>query len=95
MKDLYAFPAVFHEAEDGISIHFPDLPGCLPCAATMEEAFLHAKEALQLHLYGMEEDKEPIPAPSRIACGSGRTRWRSFARRDAASRGRSATRQYP
>ena len=74
MKDLYAFPAVFHEAEDGISIHFPDLPGCLPCAATMEEAFLHAKEALQLHLYGMEEDKEPIPAPSRIAsvpCGKG------------------------
>ena len=58
MKDAYTFPAIFHEASDGISIHFPDLPGCLPCAQTMEEAFRNAKEALQLHLYGMEEDAE-------------------------------------
>ena len=67
MKDAYTFPAIFHEASDGISIHFPDLPGCLPCAQTMEEAFHNAKEALQLHLYGMEEDGEEIPEPSRLA----------------------------
>lgn len=74
MKDTYVFPAVFHEEDDGISIAFPDLPGCLPCANDMEEAFTHAKEALQLHLYGMEEDGEDIPAPSRtsdIACTAG------------------------
>ncbi len=67
MKDNYFFPAVFHVGEDGISIHFPDLPGCLPCADTMEMAFRHAKEALQLHLYGMEEDGETIPEPSPVA----------------------------
>ena len=67
MKDLYIFPAVFHSAEDGISITFPDLPGCLPCAQSMEEAFANAKEALQLHIFGMEEDKEDIPAPSDVA----------------------------
>lgn len=61
MKDNYAFPAIFDIAEDGISIYFPDLPGCLPCAHTIEEAFKNAKEALQLHLYGMEEDEEEIP----------------------------------
>ena len=66
MKDTYVFPAVFHVADDGISIHFPDLPGCLPCADTMEIAFRNAKEALQLHLYGMEEDGEEIPEPSRV-----------------------------
>lgn len=32
----------------------------------MEEAFQNAKEALQLHLYGMEEDGEEIPEPSRL-----------------------------
>lgn len=72
MKDNYAFPAVFDIAEDGISIFFPDLPGCLPCAHSMEEAFKNAKEALQLHLYGMEEDEEDIPAssnPADIKCG--------------------------
>lgn len=67
MKDNYAFPAVFDIAEDGISIFFPDLPGCLPCAHSMEEAFKNAKEALQLHLYGMEEDEEDIPASSNPA----------------------------
>ena len=66
MKDLYIFPAVFHSAEDGISITFPDLPGCLPCAQTMEEAFANAKEALQLHVFGMEEDGEDIPIPSQV-----------------------------
>lgn len=64
MKDNYQFPAVFKSDDDGISIFFPDLPGCLPCADNMTEAFRNAKEALQLHLYGMEKDGESIPTPS-------------------------------
>ena len=67
MKDTYVYPAVFYDDPDGIAIEFPDLPGCLPCAHTMEEAFKNAKEALQLHLYGMEEDGETIPEPSRVS----------------------------
>ena len=67
MKDSYQFPAFFHISNDGISITFPDLPGCIPCASTMEEAFKNAKEALQLHLFGMEEDEESIPEPSSIS----------------------------
>ena len=66
MKDTYIFPSVFHVAEDGVSVHFPDLPGCLTCADSMELAFSRAKEALQLHLYGMEEDGEAIPEPSCV-----------------------------
>lgn len=66
MKNYYAFPAFFYFDEDGISIEFPDLPGCLPCAATQEEAFRNAKEALGLHLYGMEQDHDPIPEPTPV-----------------------------
>lgn len=66
MKDTYIFPAVFDYAEDGISIEFPDLPGCLPCADTVEEAVKNAKEALMLHLYGMEQDNEEIPEATAI-----------------------------
>ncbi|MBP2657920.1 MAG: hypothetical protein H6Q69_952 [Firmicutes bacterium] len=65
-KEKYIFPAIFHVAEDGISIEFPDLPGCLPCADTLEEAFKNAKEALHLHLHGMEKDGDEIPAPTPI-----------------------------
>ena len=66
MKDTYVFPAVLSYAEDGISIEFPNLPGCLPCAYTAEEAVKNAKSAMSLHLYGMETDGEPIPAPTDI-----------------------------
>ena len=31
-KTRYSYVAVFSYDEDGISIEFPDLPGCLPCA---------------------------------------------------------------
>ena len=65
-KNSYCFPAIFYFDDDGISIEFPDLPGCLPCADTEEEAFRNAKEALGLHLYGMELDGNPIPAPTPI-----------------------------
>lgn len=65
-KDHYVYPAVFDYADDGISIEFPDLPGCLPCARTTEEAINNAKEAMALHLYGMEQDNDPIPEPTDI-----------------------------
>lgn len=66
MKDRYTFIAVLDYADDGISISFPDLPGCLPCAETTDEAVKNAEEALGLHLYGMEQDGEAIPEPSDI-----------------------------
>lgn len=66
MKDRYSFIAVFNVADDGISIEFPDLPGCLPCADNMDEAIKNAREALGLHLWGMEQDGEEIPTPSSI-----------------------------
>ena len=65
-KDFYSYPVIFYYDEDGISIEFPDLPGCLSCAQTTEEAFRRAKEALGLHMYSMEQDSEQIPAPSPV-----------------------------
>lgn len=67
-KDRYAYVAVFSYDEDGISIEFPDLPGCYPCAEknNTEEAIKNAKEAMGLHLWGMEQDGEEIPMPTPI-----------------------------
>ena len=66
MNNYYAYPAFFYFEENGISIDFPDLPGCLPCAETLEAAFRNAREALGLHLYGMEQDHDPIPEPTPV-----------------------------
>ncbi|HHW44452.1 type II toxin-antitoxin system HicB family antitoxin [Desulfofundulus thermobenzoicus] len=65
-KDRYIYPAIFDYADDGISVEFPDLPGCYTCGDNDEEALRMAKEALALHLYGLEEDGYPIPEPSPV-----------------------------
>ena len=66
MKNSYFFIAVLSYADDGISVYFPDLPGCYTCADTTEEAVKNAKEALGLHLWGMEKDNDFIPEPTSI-----------------------------
>lgn len=65
-KDCYVYPAIFTYEDDGISVEFPDLPGCLTCVDTTEEAIKMAKEALGLHLYGIEEENETLPVDSNI-----------------------------
>lgn len=65
-KDIYIFPAILSFEDDGISVEFPDLPGCITCGETTEEAINNAKEALGLHIYGLEEDNELIPEATNI-----------------------------
>ena len=67
-KDYISYAAIFTYNEDGISIDFPDLPGCCPCADRddTEMALKNAKEALGLHIWGMEQDHEELPQPTPI-----------------------------
>lgn len=59
------YPAVF-TFDDGydIAVTFPDLPGCVTSGETEKDALNMAKEALSLHLFGMEQDGDDIPEPS-------------------------------
>lgn len=65
-KDIYVYPAIFNYADDGISISFPDLPGCFSCGWNDEDALRMAKDALGGHLLCMEEDGDEIPAPTPL-----------------------------
>ena len=63
--DRYIFPAIFQPIErGGYTITFPDLPGIATEGDDLSEALYMAKEALELHLYGMEEDGDLIPQPT-------------------------------
>lgn len=64
--DFYRYPAIFSYEKDGVHIVFPDLPGCVTFGSDEEEAVRMAREALTLHLYGMEQDEEEIPRPSSM-----------------------------
>lgn len=67
-KDKYHFIAILEYGDKGnVGVYFPDLPGCISGGDNTKEAVENAKEALSLHLYGMKEDKEEIPAPCGIS----------------------------
>lgn len=58
-KIILKYPALFEVNSDGISISFPDIPGCLSCAFSKSQAFKMAKEALALALHGAKIHELP------------------------------------
>ena len=63
-KDLRVYPAFIAKDGDGFGVTFPDLPGCLTCADTAEEAISNAKEALEGFIYFAEKDGDVLPSPT-------------------------------
>lgn len=60
--DKYLYFAKFTSCEEGgYTITFHDLEGCITECEDIEEGMRNAKEALELHLFGMEEDGDEIP----------------------------------
>ncbi len=57
------FAVVIERGQDNLSAYVPDLPGCVTTGKTVEEIEHNIREAIELHLEGME-DGEPIPEPS-------------------------------
>lgn len=49
---------------DQIDVAFPDFPGCVTVANSLEEAQVRATEVLSFHIQSMVEDGDPIPAGS-------------------------------
>ncbi len=59
--------AIVHkEAKTDFGVSFPDFPGCITAGQTVDEAKDLAQEALALHIKGMIEDGEQLPAPSKL-----------------------------
>jgi predicted RNase H-like HicB family nuclease len=56
---------VIEKAEDGsYSAYLPDLPGCVACGDTADEARELIAEAVQLHIESLREHGEPVPQPA-------------------------------
>jgi predicted RNase H-like HicB family nuclease len=48
-------------------VEFPDFPGCIAAGIDLDDARRMAAEALALHIQGMLEDGETLPAPNPLA----------------------------
>ena len=65
--DRYFYPAIFtYEPGQEIAVTFPDLD-VATSGENEDDALLSARELLGCVLYGLEEDGEPIPAPSPLS----------------------------
>ena len=65
--DRYIYPAVFtYEPDQEIAVVFPDLDAATS-GETDEDALFSARELLGCVMFGLEEDGEPIPAPTPLA----------------------------
>jgi predicted RNase H-like HicB family nuclease len=54
------------DADSDFGVDFPDFQGCVSAGVTLDEARRMAQEALELHVSGMVEDGEELPAPSSL-----------------------------
>jgi predicted RNase H-like HicB family nuclease len=61
------YAVVIEKAENNYSAYVPDLPGCIATGQTVEETEQQIREAIELHVRGLQEDGQPIPpATSRV-----------------------------
>ena len=64
--ERYFYPAIFsYEDNQEIAVVFPDLD-VATSGVDEDDALLSARECLGLTLFGMEEDEETIPEPSKL-----------------------------
>jgi predicted RNase H-like HicB family nuclease len=59
--------AIVHkDPKSDFGVSFPDFPGCVTAGSSIDEAKDMAHDALSLHVKGILEDGENIPAPSKL-----------------------------
>ena len=64
---MHRFLIVIENAGENFSAYSPDLPGCVATGATREETERRMYEAIQLHVEGLLDDKQPVPASTAFA----------------------------
>lgn len=61
------YVVVYEKSKTGWAAYVPDLPGVVTTGQTREEARTLIQEAIEFHLDGLREDRQPIPPPSAEA----------------------------
>ena len=72
----YRLEIVRDDAEGGFVASYPDLPGCITCGETEEEAVKNALDAKKAWLEAALEDGLAIPAPDSLEAYSGQFKLR-------------------
>ena len=76
MKRPYKIELIVDTEEGGYTAALPELPGCLTCGKTMNEALANLKDAKKAWLSAALEDGYPIPEPASTETFSGQFKLR-------------------
>jgi predicted RNase H-like HicB family nuclease len=52
------------EGEENWGAYVPDLPGCITTGETLDQVREHIREAIHLHLAGLQAEGLPVPEPT-------------------------------
>ena len=64
------YTVIAHTAEEGgFWVEVPSLPGCFSRGETVEEALENVKEAIELHIHGLKEEGQKVPADEGFVIG--------------------------
>jgi len=62
---------IFKDPDGGFAVTFPDLPGCVTFAATLDDAPVVAIRAIAEHLEDLAASGQPVPEPSTLEALTG------------------------
>jgi len=65
--NMHRFLIVIEKANGNYSAYSPDLPGCVATGKTREQVSRNMYQAIEMHIHGLLEDKEPIPRSRSFA----------------------------
>lgn len=84
-------PIVIHkDRTSDYGVTAPALPGCFMASASIDEALVYARDAIELHLEGMLEDGEPLPEISPVETLQHRREYRGGTGADCGNCARSS-----
>jgi predicted RNase H-like HicB family nuclease len=64
---MHRFLIVIEKANRNYSAYSPDLPGCVATGKTRQQATRNMHKAIEMHVRGMMEDKQPVPKSHAFA----------------------------
>lgn len=68
---IYKFPVIIEKDEGGLYVaDCPDLQGCHSQGKTLEEAITNIRDAIELNLKILKEDKQEIPRMEPVSMTS-------------------------
>ena len=64
---MHRFLVIIEKANKNYSAYSPDLPGCIATGRTRKEVERNMHKAVQMHIRGLIEDKQPVPRSQSVA----------------------------